>query len=143
MPILLVRHGSAGRRNRWRRDDRLRPLDAAGRRQAAGLVEGLAGFGPTQILTSPFRRCIQTVEPLGLALGLPIEERDELAEGASVADALRLVALLPDGAPILCTHRALVADLVGWERQRAKGSAWVLEPDGVRIAPTLYIPPAR
>ncbi len=32
MIVLLVRHGRAGDRKKWERDDRPRPLDAKGRR---------------------------------------------------------------------------------------------------------------
>jgi 8-oxo-dGTP diphosphatase len=40
--LVLVRHGSAGDADTWEGDDRLRPLDGKGRKQAARLVEVLA-----------------------------------------------------------------------------------------------------
>ena len=39
MPLLIVRHARAGKRWEWEGDDRERPLDKKGRRQAEGLVE--------------------------------------------------------------------------------------------------------
>ena len=43
MTLVVVRHGSAGDRDEWDDDDRLRPLDKKGRKQAARLVDVLAG----------------------------------------------------------------------------------------------------
>ena len=37
VPLLLVRHGRAGNRSKWKRDDRLRPLSRRGLRQAKDL----------------------------------------------------------------------------------------------------------
>jgi phosphohistidine phosphatase SixA len=123
MTLLLVRHASAGKRSRWR-GDRLRPLDGRGRRQSEHLVEALAGYEVNRVLTSPYVRCRQTVEPLAAARGLPLEERDELAEGADAA-ALGLVAELQDASAVLCTHGDVVLALLGVESK--KGSAWILE----------------
>ena len=78
--ILLVRHASAGDRDEWEGDDRLRPLDERGRRQANQLVELLEQYEITRLLSSPFLRCIQTVEPLAQARGFDIEIRDELSD---------------------------------------------------------------
>ena len=61
MPLLLVRHASAGDRTTWEGDDRERPLDDRGRRDADELVEQLASFHVQAILTSPYRRCVETV----------------------------------------------------------------------------------
>jgi broad specificity phosphatase PhoE len=88
--LLLVRHGSAGHRRAWNGDDRLRPLDERGRHEAAGLVEALQRYRVTRVVSSPAVRCIETVEPFAEQLGLEIELREELAEGAGRAAALRL-----------------------------------------------------
>ena len=66
MLALLVRHAVAGDRRKWSGDDRLRPLDRRGRRQASALPEALSGFPVSRILTSPAARCIGTVEPLAM-----------------------------------------------------------------------------
>ena len=62
--LLVIRHGRAGDSSEWEGDDRLRPLDKRGRRQAGALVESLAPFAIARILSSPYDRCVQTVEPL-------------------------------------------------------------------------------
>jgi len=61
-------------------DDPLRPLDERGRQGALSLVGLLADYPIERILSSPYDRCGQTVEPLACAGGLAIELRDELAE---------------------------------------------------------------
>lgn len=126
MTILLVRHASAGDRSRWDSDDRLRPLDGRGRIQAERLVASLADRDVERVLTSPYVRCRETVNPLASVLGLPVEERLELGEGAGAAAALRLVAELRGAVAVLCTHGDVVAEMLGEESE--KGSVWVLEP---------------
>jgi broad specificity phosphatase PhoE len=104
MTIVLVRHARAGKAKEWQGDDRLRPLDERGRAQAEALVDLLRDSGPTTILSSGALRCVQTVEPLATALGLEVEGREELAEGAGADDVLRLVSSLPGDVVLLCTH---------------------------------------
>jgi 8-oxo-dGTP diphosphatase len=123
---VLLRHASAGHRFDWEHDDHLRPLDARGRRQSADLVELLRPLGVRRVVSSPYVRCVQTVEPLAAALGLPLEQDDRLAEGegAAAADLLR-----EDGV-VCCTHGDIAEALVG--RDLKKGAAVVLE-DGLVV----------
>jgi 8-oxo-dGTP diphosphatase len=143
MAVLLVRHATAGNRHRWSGDDRLRPLDRRGRRQAKALVETLGAYPVSRIVSSPFLRCLQTVEPLGRKLGLPIEERGELAEGSCPAALAALLHELDGDTPVVCSHGDLILGLVGRERAAPKGSTWILEHDGTGFAPTVYLPPPR
>jgi phosphohistidine phosphatase SixA len=139
MSVLLLRHATAGK-STSAPDDHLRPLDERGWEQAEKLVDTLAPFEVQRILTSPYLRCRQTVERLAPALGLPIEERAELAEGSTAEDALRLVASLDGETAVLCTHGDVVHELLGEESK--KGSTWVLDvgPDG-SLERRDYLPP--
>jgi phosphohistidine phosphatase SixA len=114
---VLVRHASAGDRDEWEGDDRLRPLDAKGQRQAAELVERLAAVEVRRIVSSPFARCVETVEPLADARGLEVEVDDRLAEGAGQA----AFALVQENGIVCCTHGDVVAELIG--RGLKKGAA--------------------
>jgi phosphohistidine phosphatase SixA len=118
---VLVRHASAGHRGDWDGDDRLRPLDASGRRQAAALVGLLGPLEVRRVVSSPYVRCLQTVEPLAVALGLQVEQDHRLAEGAGRV-ALELVR--EDGV-VACTHGDVVEDVLG--RGLKKGTAVVLK----------------
>jgi phosphohistidine phosphatase SixA len=137
--LLLVRHASAGERSEWMGDDSERPLDERGWRQAEGLVEMLVPRSPTRVLSSPYLRCRQTVEPLADALGLELESRPELAEGAAVTEVVGLAESLGDEEPVLCTHGDVVEALVGEESK--KGSVWVLGVEGETLMRLEYLPP--
>ena len=139
MTVLLLRHATAGK-STSAPDDHLRPLDERGWEQAEKLVDTLAPYDVQRILTSPYIRCRQTVEPLARALGRPIEERPELAEGSAAEDALRLVGSLDGETAVLCTHGDVVYELLGEESK--KGSTWVLDADeDGSLGRRVYIPP--
>ena len=55
-------------------------------------------------------RCRQSVEPLAAFLGLPIEERPELAEGVSRDEPWALVEELGSTIAVLCSH----GDILGF-----------------------------
>ena len=111
MSVVLLRHASAGDRLEWKGDDRLRPLDPRGRRQAAKLVAPLLELGVKRVLSSSYVRCVQTVEPLAEALGVELELDERLAEGAGRAAALELFENLDDA--VACTHGDIVEEVLG------------------------------
>ena len=135
--ILLVRHGRAGKRGESGGDDSLRPLDGRGRRQAATLAELLAAYPVTRVLTSPYLRCAQTIEPLALRLGIAAELREELAEGMPPGPVRDLLTSLDGRTAVACTHGDVIAELIGPGREAKKGSVWVLE--GPRLDPVEYL----
>jgi phosphohistidine phosphatase SixA len=139
---LLVRHASAGERDEWQGDDSLRPLDKKGRRQANALAGTLAELGATRLLSSPYVRCMQTLDPAAARLGLPIEEHQELAEGASAGEVKALLGGLDGSIPALSTHGDVIENLLGPQRKCKKGAVWVLEVSGGDVRAERYLPPA-
>lgn len=137
----LVRHARAGKRDEWAGDDRRRPLDEKGLAQAETLAERLQGYPVTRLLSSPYDRCIQTLKPLAHRLGLPIEPRDELAEGESRPRAVGLILELGGAVAVLSTHGDVVGEVCGEDVPKKKGSVWVLEIDGVAVTPARYVAP--
>jgi 8-oxo-dGTP diphosphatase len=125
--VLLIRHARAGERAEWEGDDRLRPLDDRGWQQAEKLVELLAEFPVERILSSPYDRCVQTVEPLARARGLAIELREELGEELQDGDGMKLVRSLLGDDVAACCHGGL-SDILAGERQK-KGEVFVLGAD--------------
>ena len=109
--MILVRHASAGDSAAWQDDDRLRPLDEKGRRQADDLVGLLAAFPIDEILTSPAVRCVQTVAPLADARGLQPSLRDELGEAGIWTAGPALVQALAGRDVVVCGHGGLEAAL--------------------------------
>jgi 8-oxo-(d)GTP phosphatase len=151
VPVLLIRHAQAGSRRDWSGEDQLRPLSSSGRRQAKRLTGALTPFSPQRILSSPYTRCLETVEPLAKVLGLPIEPTKQLAEGAG-AEALELIRSFAGEKVALCTHGDVIPEVLvaladedrldlGPNPRQAKGSTWVLEANGGRFFKASYLPP--
>jgi broad specificity phosphatase PhoE len=140
VPLLVVRHASAGHRTDWEGDDRLRPLDWKGRRQAEGLTELLDRFEIARIGSGTYSRCKQTVEPLSNQRGLPIEERGGLDEDSSVEETLAVLREFGDAA-VVCTQGDVLENLFGEAGQ--KGSTRVVElRDGKPVVLEYLAPPA-
>jgi phosphohistidine phosphatase SixA len=131
MPLILVRHASAGDRRDWVGDDRERPLDARGERQARELVERLEPFRVEAIHTSPARRCVQTVQPLAEARGLELSLDDELGEDRQATEGAVLVRRFAGGDVVVCGHGGLEAALHDPPRWR-KAGVFVVD-DGLRV----------
>ena len=151
--ILLVRQARAGRRDGWVGDDRLRPLSKKGRAQAAALpalVVPLIADPPARLLSSPWVRCMETLEPLAAALGTVVEPVDALAEGMG-RDAVDALSAWQKGTTVvLCTHGDVVAALLAHVDKSGvrvrpkgmppKGSVWRFKgADGIEAA--RYFPP--
>ena len=126
--MLLIRHARAGERAEWSADDRRRPLDERGRKQAADLVAALSKYRLARILSSPYDRCVQTVEPLAQARGLEVEIRDELGEEQQLDEGVELVRSLLDQDVALCGHGGLSDALVGVSQK--KGQTLVVDRHG-------------
>jgi 8-oxo-dGTP pyrophosphatase MutT (NUDIX family)/phosphohistidine phosphatase SixA len=139
--VFLVRHARAGDRDRWTGDDRLRPVDGRGRRQADAVAAPLAGYPVRRLVSSPYVRCVQTLEPLAARLSLPVEEDPALAEGESAEAALGLIERLGPGPVVLCTHGDVMEALVGEDAPKKKGATWLLTRDGGAIRQVRYWPP--
>jgi phosphohistidine phosphatase SixA len=126
--ILIIRHARAGERAEWSGDDRRRPLDKRGREQAADLVGALSDYEVARVLSSPYDRCVQTVEPLAEARGLEVEIRDELGEERQLEDGVELVRSLLGQDVAVCGHGGLSDELVGVSQK--KGETLVLDEHG-------------
>lgn len=140
----VVRHAKAGSRGHWTGDDRVRPLSQKGLKQAEALVPMFEPFSVTSIFSSPFLRCVQTVEPLARARGMTVKQVPSLAEGQGLAGAMRLMGDSKLDGAVLGTHGDIVWELVedlvnrhiikpgdgGYE----KAATWVVEvEDGAPI----------
>ncbi|MFM2073596.1 MAG: hypothetical protein RLZZ623_3860 [Actinomycetota bacterium] len=152
MSLYFVRHAKAGSRSDWAEDDLDRPLSKSGWKQAEALAERLAKRSITALVTSPYLRCRQTLEPLAARLDLRITTDHRLTEGERFEAALALIAELPDGA-VLCSHGDLIPDTIQALERRGctiagapdwrKATVWVLErdADGAITDATVWPPP--
>ncbi|MFF0306834.1 NUDIX domain-containing protein [Streptosporangium sp. NPDC004379] len=144
-PLVLVRHALAGSREKWEGDDDERPIDRDGAAQAAALAGVLPGYLPAELVSSPSRRCVQTLEPYAGRAGLAIRPEPALSESRHDPDtALRLVTgLLSASRPAaLCSHGKVLPGLmtgVGVGREEArlpKGGFMVLHHAAGRLVAT-------
>ena len=147
--IVLLRHAKAGRRTQWQGDDRLRPLDKAGRLQARELPGFLSAFTPVSVVSADRVRCVQTLEPFAVATGMDLAISPAFSDESYLDDPeatqnelLALAKSLP--AAVVCSQGiavpGLVTDLTGLEDTRArKGAAWVLSfADGAVVSADYY-----
>ncbi len=115
--VLLVRHAKAGKRSEWAGDDRKRPLERAGRRQARDLAGFLRHFMPGRVLSADRLRCVQTVEPVAALLGVGVEPAPEFSDESYLADpegalAARLALADTDVPAIVCSQGGAIPNLV-------------------------------
>jgi 8-oxo-dGTP diphosphatase len=152
MTLFLVRHAKAGSRDKWDGADEQRPLSKNGWKQADAISKRLQKHHITALLSSPFVRCCQTLEPLGLALDLEVVPDARLAEGERFEDVLTMLSELPDGS-VLCTHGDIVPETIAALQRRGckidseadwrKGTVWKLERSADTITrATVWPPPA-
>jgi 8-oxo-dGTP diphosphatase len=149
--IHVIRHAEAGDRGRSDRPDVVRPLSDGGRRQAEHLAERFADQPFVQLVSSPFLRCVQTLEPLAEARGLAIDLRDELAECRPWEYVEKLILEAEaDGPTAMCVHGDVFRDLMGELFERGigrrtaqgfrKGATWVLEVRDGAIVSARHVP---
>lgn len=153
MSLYLVRHAKAGSRSTWEGDDRERPLSAKGWKQAEALADALAARAPSALLSSPYLRCVQTLEPLAERCDLAVVRDDRLAEGGAFEPVLDLLVEVPDGA-VLCSHGDLVPDTMAALERRGcrfltapdwrKATVWCLErtATGEVVSAEVWPPPS-
>ncbi len=149
--IYLVRHGNAGDRRSWKGTDEERPISGKGRTQARHLASLLTRVPVAAIISSPYVRCVQTVEPLADAIELKVELEARLAEGNGVESTRRLLGELAGRSAVICSHGDIIGDLIGYAAANGatmeadiamkKGSTWVLETRKREIQSATYVRP--
>jgi 8-oxo-(d)GTP phosphatase len=115
LPLVVLRHTEARSRKTWRKEDRLRPLAALGRRQAEKLIPVIAAYDVRRVVSSDAMRCADSVAPYvrdtGVRSKLTGRLSEESATRASVARTVdRLTERMrEDGiGGLLCTHRPVL-----------------------------------
>jgi 8-oxo-(d)GTP phosphatase len=156
VPLILVRHASAGHRDQWAGQDLQRPLDAEGTAEALALADLLACFAPrARVISSPALRCTESVRPYAESFGGSVEAMavltvpgrgsDSFFGRTDQADTLRdlFSNLVAAGQPVVaCLHRenlplilAAACSVLGtaspaipaiWDASLPKGSFLVL-----------------
>lgn len=151
--VYVVRHAKAGERRLWQHDDLDRPLSKKGWKQSEALARRLGKLEPTALLSSPYVRCIQTLEPLGDQLEMPVRIEQRLTEDEPVGPVLDLLAEITDGT-VLCSHGDIIPAMIDALRLNGteirtpvdwrKASVWVLKRNKqCRIVTATVWPPPK
>ncbi|MFG1703824.1 NUDIX domain-containing protein [Nonomuraea sp. M3C6] len=133
VPLVLVRHGSAGSRSEWHDEDTLRPLDTDGASQAANLATALPAYRPELLMSSPSARCVQTLEPYGSEIKVEPLLSEESQDPQKTPALVRDVGV----AAAVCSHGkvlpGLIRTLSGKDVHLRKGAFAVLHRTGEQV----------
>jgi 8-oxo-dGTP diphosphatase len=112
-------------------------LDERGERQCVAIARTLASLAPDRLVSSPYRRCMQTLEPFAETSGIKLEPEPALAEDPLDGVVERLLDSL-EGTVALCTHGDVCHRVLAWAaanglevdvgRGMDKGATWLLDP---------------
>jgi len=152
--LYLVRHAKAGERRLWDGDDIDRPLSPKGWKQSDMLADRLAALEVTGLYSSPYVRCVQTLQPLADRLGREIEIDQRLSEDEPFEPMLELLTEVPDGA-VLSSHGDMIPATISALERRGmeirtppdwrKASLWVLHRNkhGKIVHAIVWPPPVQ
>ena len=150
--LYLVRHAKAGERRLWDGDDVERPLSAKGLKQSELLAKRLARLDVSTLHSSPYLRCVQTLEPLAKRLKRSIDIDQRLCEEEPFEPVLDLLAELPPSAVMSSHGDVIPATLAALDRRGTeirtppdwrKATVWVLKRNkhGGIVHATVWPPP--
>lgn len=155
MTVLLVRNARAAPVGQWDGTQGDRPLNPEGEAQAEALRRTLPAFGPTRLLSACETRFVDTVRPLGVELGLPVETDPVFGEDEYATHPRRGLTRIfelagADGTATVCAPGAVIRHLLATLAEEAgldvreypavKGSVWALFFPGRRLAAADYYP---
>ena len=126
-------------------------MSKAGWKQAHALGKRLAKKGVGELVSSPYVRCMQTLEPLAATSTAPCGADDRLLEDAAFEGVLDLLAEVDHGA-VLCSHGDVIPATVQALVRRGmhlktepdwrKASVWILQRKDDRVvSATVLAPP--
>lgn len=136
MTLYIVRHAKAGKRSEWEGPDEMRPLSDKGWEQAQALAEKLKLISPTNLISSPATRCMQTLEPLSKAINIKIVSDQRLFEHGDIAKTLEVLEEVEDST-VISSHGDMIPEVIKLLERRGmeigskpdwrKASVWVVE----------------
>lgn len=114
IPIIILRHAKAMKRADFDGDnDADRPLSGRGRGEAKRLTEVLDAYAIERVHSSPFKRCLSTVNRYAKSIGVDVQLEPAVSESGHASDPSiteqRITELLHDPQPmVICTHRPVL-----------------------------------
>lgn len=138
--LVILRHAKATPRTNWKDGEASRPLLPEGMMQAKKLAKTLMCFGPKRVISSPWQRCVSTVEPYAKLAKKKIILRSQITEFKSKKNPKQARQIVEDifGSDknsLICTHRPALPEVLRAISQHAQidlkesiGKAAGLEP---------------
>lgn len=138
--IVVLRHAYAGVKLDDPSDDFMRGLDDTGRASAGAMAHVLPEHVvPVELVSSPYFRCTETVQPLSERLELPIRTRAELRPAATREEVMGLL-LAANDRTLVCTHGEVIIRVFDGLTCE-KGAAWILRRRAGMLEPVQYVYP--
>lgn len=142
--LVFVRHGAAEKRRHWKWGEQTRPLTPEGAAESLALAREIACYAPSRLLSSPWRRCRQSLEMYAAQTGLAIEDLPQMTEEEAAANppasAAAQEALLRDlasqglsdrssASAVACLHRPVLGMLLPLVKDMADAGMTGTIPD--------------
>ncbi|NUP74591.1 MAG: NUDIX hydrolase [Sinomonas sp.] len=115
LPLIVLRHAKAKPRSSWTKAEGDRTLAASGVRQASAVGRLLGVWSPTRVVTSPWRRCVDSVRPYIAAANGKVKVKldEKLTEASHKRKPDRAAAAVDRlfdkrKSAVLCTHRPVL-----------------------------------
>lgn len=137
--LLLVRHGKAESRKTWQGSEATRPITPLGAAASYALGRELACYAPNKIMSSPWKRCVETVASFARDSSLPIEQVAELTEDHHENQPKSTLSVLineiqnleqneqnasaVNNATVMCLHRPVIGTFFDYLREITKPRA--------------------
>jgi len=116
-PIIILRHAKATPRDQWKKGEATRPLLPEGLVQAATLATTLKAYAPKLVVTSRWKRCMDTVLPYLNKHKSKLLERSQLSELGAKNGPKRTIHLVhklveTGKSVVICSHRPALPTIV-------------------------------
>jgi 8-oxo-dGTP diphosphatase len=139
-PFIVLRHATATPRDGWNDEDGKRPLTPFGKLQAIALIDTLSAYRPSSLISSPWSRCFNTLEPYSKKRKKAISERSQLSEMGNKKGPRRTKNVVDDlvkadESVVLCSHRPALPTILESLAGHAKGGHAALIKSATDLKP--------
>lgn len=138
--LIIIRHAKATPRSEWKGSEAKRPLLPEGKAQAKRLVSILNAYSPKLLVTSPWSRCDQTIEPFAKFYKRKIIYRSQLTELSSVLSPRKTISAVESlfestKSALICSHRPALPTITKTLANRATSETRDLILAGTTLEP--------
>jgi 8-oxo-dGTP pyrophosphatase MutT (NUDIX family)/phosphohistidine phosphatase SixA len=115
--IIALRHGKALPPEIWDGPDATRPLLDRGIAQVTGIAPAIAAWQPAKLISSTATRCLATIEPIALMLGLPVKQSAAISQDAYEGGADKVKKIVAKRinrrrTAVLCSHGPVLPAII-------------------------------